>query len=231
MPLRDGSVSPRRRRRRRRRGRGGRTVARLETARNVFAGAAIVTQGLIGLGRMLNTEQKFRDLSFLYTPGTTLLKQSLCKIPVGTGASDRIGNQIKVVTVHSRFYGAIDQQASNTTVRIMLVVDTQTNGIIFDDGDLLQSAAAQQNLVSPINMGEIYRFKIVSDQTYQLSIDGNQTFRGTISYHQPVMIRYTGAGGDNAAINTNNIYLVLVSDEAANQPLIQTWTRMLYVDN
>jgi hypothetical protein len=230
MPLRNGSERSSRRRRRRRRS-GGRTVQQLEIARNVFSGAAILTQGIIGVSRLMNTEQKYIDRFSVYAPLNVLTNTSLGNIVQGVGQNQRIGNQIKIITVKVRYYIAINQDAQNTSVRLMLVADTQTNGVSFQPADLLANSAAQYNLVSPINVSEVYRFRILQDRLLHMSIDGQQVRSGTLYFSTPMLVRYNGGTAGVGAVTTNNIYLAIVSDEGVNAPVLTTYTRVVYVDN
>jgi len=120
------------------------------------------------------TELKSMDLTTTLTPFTTPATNSylISGIKTGTGFYNRIGRQVRVVSVDLRINLRINPGSSGSTsgdmFRFILYRDAQTNGALPADADLLQGftfngTAIVAGNITPYNPTNIQRFKIFAD--------------------------------------------------------------------
>lgn len=183
--------------------------------------------------RSLNTEKKWVDrFNTAATASSVAQIISLCDLQQGTTAESRIGENIKLVSLYLKMWLSISNAATNTAIRVMIVEDKQCNGTTFILSDLLEHVGSPtQQVVSPLNLNNKYRFKIHFDKVYILSINGN---RGLfIDYFKSLeeMIRYKSNNGDVTDLASKNFYLVYMSNEAVNVAGVPYQFRFRFVDN
>ncbi len=165
-------------------------------------------------------------------------------ISVGTGPENRLGRKIwiKKIQIKSNFYRL--GQANNTNIllqnslraRIMVVEDTQTNGVAMTLDCLLEHVTTLYDAVhSFLNMATIGRFKVYFDRTYNMesnrfvsngasdnlwdapdtkaiSINFSKTFSGngkSIEYDNSV-----GTSGTVDEVTRSNIYFIIIPEFA-----------------
>ena len=75
------------------------------------------------------------------------------------------------------------------------------------------------------------RFKIMSDNLYKLSANGQR--QAIIKIFKPLNhhIRYTGTLDNDASQGPGSLWLYIVSDEATNTPTATVRARFRYIDN
>jgi len=92
----------------------------------------------------------------------------LNQISCGTDYTQRVGRKILMKSLLMRFVAAIDPTAnlnSGNVYRIIIYVDLQNNGAAPALADLLQIGGATFSYLSPINLANRDRIKILYDQT------------------------------------------------------------------
>lgn len=179
---------------------------------------------------MLNAEQKLKDVTASITPAPAGVLDLLNGMNKGDNINNREGQQIKTMSILFRATININSLATATAVRIMLVVDSQPNGAAFTVANLLENTV--QVIQSPINIGNKRRFLVLFNKVLTLSINGRR--KAYFNYFKKVMLKTVfnnGNAGDETDITTNTIYFVAFSDESANQPTINYYSRIRFVDN
>lgn len=182
--------------------------------------------------KLLNVEHKFLDLSLnSQSVSATGLGNNIVNMAQGDTASTRTGDQIKVTSIQFKYYLNINASATVSTVRVILVLDRQANGAGINLSQLLQDTTAGLMLMSPLNLDNKYRFKIMYNRIHQMSINGNRAVRGQYFKKHQIKIRYGSNAGTIADLTSRNLILFFISDEATNQPLVDCFLRVRFVDN
>lgn len=143
----------------------------------------------------------------------------------GPDEDDRIGNRIFAKYVTMNLSATINASATATICRILLVVDTDNTGTDPTAALILETA---NNVLSPINSDYTQRFTTLIDRIVNLSINGQNNWVDKVYKRCNFMINYTGPAGTETA--KNNIYLLLLSNEATNTPTIGYYFRLAFTD-
>lgn len=182
--------------------------------------------------RYLNVEKKPLDsrLTAQAVSTTAGVSSTFWACTQGDGESNRDGNQIKVISVLYRYMLTLNNMSTNSEVRIMLVLDKQCNGAAAAFGDVVDDTTAGDALISPYNLDNKFRFKVLYDKLHLLNVD-----KTTISAQKMLKfnlrIRYDGNAGDITDLTSYNLLEFRVSNEATNTPTMTRVLRTRFVDN
>jgi len=181
----------------------------------------------------MNGENKTIDIAVgtvqANTTGTITLLNGCIQ---GTDFNQRIGRKILLKSVYIR--GFVRSEASATMVlgaiasqqvRMILVVDTQPNGVVFAITDLLVSASP----ASQLNLNNRDRFMVICDKTwvldpYALNNVATTSFASMSNQIKPLKkfkklnietIFNAGNAGTIGDMNSGALYLVWIGTEAA----------------
>ncbi len=185
-----------------------------------------------GVKRLINVEFKFFDatLTSVEVLSTPQLLQ-LTNILQGDGGSSRDGNQVKIVGNLLKYTCTMDSAATTSQLRVLLVLDKQTNGVIAAAGDVLEDVTVFDGIISPYNLDNKYRFRILYDKVHLFQASGNRTIQGGKYIKMNERIRYDGVAGTIADITSSSLFLMILSSTGANGPDITFINRVRYVDN
>ncbi len=177
------------------------------------------------LRQFSNTEIKQVDTTATTTPGTTQSLILLNPLSQGTTRLTRIGNSVRFITLACNFKITINSSATNTTVRLLLIYDKQTNGAA--PVNIYQTSS----IISPFNPDQMYRYVILHQSSTSVSISGMQ--ERVVSFTLPLycITRYQSNNGDITDISTGSIYLGLLSDDNTNTPSVEYYIRASFVDD
>ncbi len=220
----------------RRRNRRKRTTRRYKRfaygAVGAYYGASLAT-GLYNIRHLLNVEKKNFDTELTNgtLPGTTGAIQQLTNIPIGDTVGARDGNQCKLISVYIRGNVRQNASATQTVCRFMLVLDKQTNGAIYTLAQLLNNVTADDNVVSPLNLDNMYRFIVLWDKVITLSDTGSTVKFFKFYKKLDLKLRFDAAAGTIADLTTNSLSIVRIGDEATNLPTVTYSVRLRFVDN
>lgn len=195
-------------------------------------------------GRYNRTRGFIQETKFVDINGTLSASQNgtvlqLATIGQGTGQSERIGRKItlKSLGLHLDLNkGALHSASDPASVanhmgdrgRIMIVIDTQTNGAVFSPSDLLQpiGAPAAVDIDSFRNLDQASRFKVLYDKWHDINSTSMMNSGGgyytsshkkTVNIYKklatPMEYDDTINDGTITTIRTNNIYLVWITDK------------------
>ncbi len=180
---------------------------------------------------MINVEykNKYTQLTASVT-GDTPAFFSLVNMIKGDDDNLRQGNQIRVKLVYLNALIKINASATNTTLRYMIILDKQCNGVNPTAPELFQDNTVNDIMVSPLNPDNKFRFRILYNKLVKLS-----TTLPTVQLKKYLkvdyIIRYDGNAGTTADITSNNLIVLLFSDEVTNDPTVTHNIRMSYIDN
>lgn len=172
------------------------------------------------------------------TPGLFLMNG----LAPGNSATTRVGQSVSIRTLEIRAQGWVTATTGVVNMcRALLVLDKQTNGAAPTAiTDILQA----NNVLSPRNLGNRRRFKILWDKLFMLggvlngagtgsSVPEQKVFKSYIKFRRPIIEEFnTGNAGDVTDITSNSIYLLLVGNIAAGatDANLTYYIRMRYTD-
>ncbi len=184
-----------------------------------------------GLRRLLNVEIKnFDTQSTVQAINQTPTIQQLSNIPQGDGTSARDGAQCKVIGVELNYTLSHNAAGGGNLIRIMLVLDKQTNQAIYAASDLLEDVTGNDNLVSPRNLNNKHRFSVIHDRLHMMSAATPVVhFRKFIK--RDILLRFDDSTPSIADLTQNSISLLQVGNNTSNLPTLTSFIRLRYVDN
>ncbi len=156
---------------------------------------------------------------------TAMTQTHMTAITQGTGVSNRVGQEIFAERLDYRLnFRTLTQ--TTAAIRMMVVVDLQPNGALFAQSDLLLASG------DPAEM-TLYefrqRFRVLHDEYFGVDTYNPQTFRnGSVPLKQKV--KYLGSTNNISNLRTGAIYLVLISDSAATDPVVNGNVRLWWRD-
>lgn len=178
---------------------------------------------------VVNVEDKYLD-----TAGPTTLSAAwqlflLNGCVLGTSATTRTGQSIKMVAWELKWFLTID--AASTAVqsaRIVGFLDKQCNAAApVPATDIYPATVASMRVVA-----QIPRFTIVYDEWIVLDPNAPSGVNASISKSMQTHVSFnTTNGGTVADITKNSFYLMVLSDAGASFPTLVWSSRVVFVDN
>ncbi len=180
------------------------------------------------LRRFINTELHFNDVTASTTSTTTPALVLLNGLSLGDTASTRTGQSIKMDRLDFRFQLAVNATSIVNFVRVLVILDKQTNAAAPTAADLLVASTP----LSPYTFGSQNRFVCLYDEVFALSTygPGALTIASSLGANQHVIYN-TGNTGTVADIVSNSLYMMHLSDQVANPPALSYYSRVWFVDN
>ncbi len=184
-----------------------------------------------GVKRLLNVEIKNFDtkeqtVAIIDTPLIT----QISNIPQGDSTNSRDGAQCKVLGIELNYVIFHNASATGTIVRVMVICDKQTNQAIYSAADLLEDASIIDNLMSPYNLNNKHRFRVLYDRRHNLSsTTASITVKKFIKLK--TLLRYDASTSAIADLTQNSLSILKVSNEVTNDPSWNMFCRVRYVDN
>lgn len=177
---------------------------------------------------LINTEHKAVDADNQVSVTTTAQTILLFAPIQGTTDSTRVGDSVKITNIQARFQAQINPSATNTFLRVMLVIDHSPNGAQFSITDLLASSSTD----SFRNVDYGNRFTVLMDKRMVLTSVNNPIevfdyYKDKLQYH----IEFGSNSGTITSLHKGAINLVVVSSEATNAPALDHKIRFRYIDN
>ncbi len=178
---------------------------------------------------LINTEFKTVDVSSataISSTGSVLLLNATI---AGDGFNNRDGRMIRCKSIQYALNVIMEPAtAVNTSTRVIVVIDTQPNGVLMTIAELLNGS----NTIDFRNLDNRKRFVILTDRVVTQSATAN-TLNQLTWYKQIDMktIYDDSNAGTIADIESNALLMILISSEATNTPTVQVETRMRFIDN
>lgn len=196
---------------------------------NYGAGLGQLTKDVVKLKGLINTEFKTKDVTATSTAvpnaGVRILLNGLTK---GDGYNNRDGRQVRFKSLQMKYSVEHSGAGAQNRVRVMVVVDKQPNQAAFTVADLLQDTAIPT--LSPRNLNARKRFAWLYDKSFTLNDDYPEKIFKFYKKIDCKTIYDDSDGGAVADIQTNSIYMVMVSDHVTG-PLMTYYNRLRFVDN
>jgi len=174
---------------------------------------------------MINAEKLYADININTTATLTGVMTLINSIAAGDDVSNRTGNSI--LHKYLKFEGRvnINGSATATNVRIIIFADSANQGATPATLDVLATASPY----ALKNIDNQKRFIILRDKYVNLCITGDQTYAWSEYIKTNFHCRYSATGATN--VLQNALYILFISNEAANEPQVNINIRNAYYDN
>ena len=179
------------------------------------------TSGLLGFATQ-SREVKYidGDITDALVATAGFIDATMCDIAQGVAAQQRVGRKCTITQIGVKFAIKLPSTTTATStsdiVRVMFVVDKQTNAAAPTVANILQAA----DLLSFNNLTNSQRFRTLMDRNYAInssggdSTDSNETqIHDTFFKKLNLPIEYAGTTGDIGEIRSNNIICLLISTD------------------
>ncbi len=184
------------------------------------------------LKRLVNVEIKNFDVQQTAVAITTTpVIVQLSNIPQGDTNITRDGAQCKVLSLELGLQLTPHVNGAITGVRILVVCDKQTNGSIYTNSDLLADVTVNDNMASPYNLDNKFRFQILWDKRFNLATNNRSNASFTKRFKMSKVLRFDGSTPSIADLTSMSLSLVQFTNEPTNTPLITMFSRLHFVDN
>lgn len=173
-----------------------------------------------------------KDVILPLTPTPILLNG----LAPGSGASQRIGTQIDIMTVELRLTWTVGGSTTPGHVRVMMCYDKQTNATAPALTDILENGATIAPTSALRLMSNRRRFKIIMDRTFSHGALSTGEATGDMYFYgrykrRPIVTQYNaGTAGTVGDIVTNALYLLIFAEASTNNPTCDYYARVRYVD-
>lgn len=200
---------------------------------NQAAAIALTAAKVAKLTGLINTEFKYLDRNISLQPnqatgGFVLLNGT----DRGDGVSNREGRQLRVKSLQLKYRVIMHSSALRTTTRVMVVVDKKPDGAIFTLADLLEQGGTYP-VYGMRNLNNRNRFVILKEWNIATDAVERDTSR-VMKYYKNLDMKVTYDDSDTATIadiQNNSLYIVTMSNETTNLPLIEGQARIRFLDN
>lgn len=169
--------------------------------------------------------------------GTVTLLSNMAQ---GDDDGMRTGNSIRLRSLSFYYYAKGNAQNVANAIRCILFIDKQNTGTTPTPADILQTTGSVGSIISHINVDHTSRYRVIYDRRHVFTHQTNYTAASAASsgvgatirtlYKKMFMpVKWTGPAGTDTY--TNAVYLLLLSDVAANDPDVSWSVRLGYDDH
>lgn len=178
---------------------------------------------------LVNVESKVIDIApFASGVSNTGVIYTLNSLGQGTTSVTRVGDSVKFQALHLNGYITQHASATNTIVRVWLIRFKEPRGSTINlSTDFWQNV----NVLSYIQTQKRDRYAILYDRTFHLQAGGASQVQIEKHVKLNAHTKYDGNAGTIADIQTNGYFLVALSNEATNTPVINACLRLRYTDD
>lgn len=150
---------------------------------------------------------------------------NLVQIGSGDQSNQRTGNSVLIRNHLFRLRVTKNASAATTIFRYMIIQDTQQ---ISDSSPSVGDVLDTVDVDSPLNLANSGRFKVLVNKTLMLHANSPMYHKETYK-SMYLHIKFNGTAPTD--IQKNGLYLLTISDQPTNTPLIDLWSRLGYRDN
>ncbi len=193
--------------------------------------------GLNEIRKLINVEEKVKNVTVTSTTtsasGTIDL---LTAIGQGTDINQRVGDSIRCQRLtHSLL---CTRNGTDGCVRIIIFRDTENQGSTPSTTDVIEAVSGTLSIVSPYTWfnhnsnAQKNRFVILSDEVLTVSSSEPNTYT-TVEFGQNSMkhTRFRGTTDGAASSAEGALFILVITDQAANQPKVTWYSRLTYTDD
>jgi len=193
---------------------------------------------VMALRRLINVETKFADNTYSqlttdYGGGINYLTT----IAQGTGASDRVGDSIKIRRIDVT--GVWTRNGTDACCRIIIIRDTENlavtpsvSDVLADTGSILAPHSPPTWFNKNLN-AEKNRFVFLYDEVVCLSTSqSNMLFEYSSPDHEDRHVRFRGTGSTSASAGEGALFMIRITDQVTNNlPQFTAVARVHYTDD
>lgn len=159
---------------------------------------------------------------------TALIVTPLTDVVQGITDVLRLGNKITVVGIELSY---VIQSAVSNSLRMMIVVNRQTNGMAIVGAELLQDATVGDSIVSPYHKDFRRKFMVKYDRVHTFDLEGRAFAYVKKFIKCNIPIRYDANAGDITDIQSNSLSLVTTADIAGASVVNTVFVRLWFTDS
>lgn len=192
-------------------------------------------------GGFIGMDKKYVDLTATHTVVSTVSgsevdpspANGLVAIGQGNNQSQRIGNRVTLTEVHINgeiLFNAVTAATPNSAryVRVLLVLDKQTNGAQLSGENVLKDpASATFNVMAWRDLEYVKRFQVLADiyvRRHNMAINWNGSNTLTSQEHIPFQIHkkldlpinFSTTGSDVSAIVDNSLHMIAIGSNGVD---------------
>jgi len=182
---------------------------------------------------VLNTEFKVKDTEVSQeSVGTTPTITRLTEIAQGDDTDERSGNEILLKSLLMNIKLVQNGSGTNSTVAMWVVIDKNADGVLPSYSSIFKEPAVNTNRVIALRNDEYTeRFVVVKKFIWKLSDNGTKSYNLSKMIALNIHTKFDGPSDEIEDTKANQVYLIMVSDEATNKPYLTVMNRLRYVDN
>jgi hypothetical protein len=191
--------------------------------------------GLNEIRKLINIETKFIDTNQtsvgINTTGTMF---PITQLAQGLTSTNRVGDSIRIQHLEVRGRVVINNTASTSLIRVMVVRDLDGYGSAPAVSDVLEVNGSVGAPLSPEKFQKRERFSILYDELIALqgsSTTGTASVPFSFSSSHQGHVLYLGTTASAASDGKGSVYVLAVSDEGTNTPGIAFISRVLFTDD
>lgn len=172
------------------------------------------------------SEKKYVDV---FDNNDTVITQAgtitlLSAINQGTTQNDMVGDNCTIVSNLFRIRITPNATSQMNYLRVMIIRDRQPNGAAPVQADIIETATDVLSALTDLNAE---RFKVLFDKTYTVDTDANGSQVDKV--FRRMKFKYTAqSSGD---VRTNAVWLVMLSNDVTDGPLVSYYNRLRFKDN
>jgi len=189
----------------------------------------------IAVRALASTDQELKAIDFNTAPNALAIPENaplffaLNTVAEGNTLDSRIGKQLKMRSIQIMMKFSLPASQNTTQFRGQLMLDKQPNGAIATAASVFTDAT-QFTYLSPLNLNNRRRFKILKSFRVVLDLANVSTRIVTLFKRVPMKTTYNAAGGGSGQINTNSLFIVFTSDQpAGNSGTVEIYARLRFV--
>lgn len=200
---------------------------------NVGKATSLIRTG--GRSVKVRSVNELKDVTVLFNAlvglATTAATINLLNgIAQGVASGERIGRKVTMKSLFLRGYFSYQGATTGSVpIRVLIVYDNQTNAVAPVATDIV----LQDTIVSPMNLGNAQRFKVLYDHVFNMGQNSQQTinFQKYIKLNHEITYN-TGATNTVGSIQTGSVYLLVWTNGglAGSVPAHNVWSRIRFVD-
>lgn len=183
------------------------------------------------LKRMVNVEYKLDYANSILGTGDAItwtgVVRNLCQPTQGDGVTNRDGDSIKTLRLSGRLFIQQNASATDSLLRVIIFRGKNENRVAYAPSDFLQSAVGLM-VLNGKEYENRFQTKTLFDKTYSLSSAGKSNYLVNMNLPLTGHIQF---GTGSTDIENGGIYMLLISNEQTNTPLVTYTLKTSFTDN
>jgi len=200
----------------------GKPPGRLELiAKNYIGPIGTIARTVAGIASAINVEDKLINVTSTATVGSSGSIALLTGLAQGLGDNDRVGNKLLLQSIYFNLIASQNPIATTTFLRVILFVDKECDGAAPAVADVI---GPTPSVVNPINEDLSKRFVILKNKVFNMNLNGTMTGKLKVFQKLPFHTFYDGATSGLSDLKENQLFLLLISDQATNSPSVSYYS-------